>query len=321
MRTKKTSLCICFWEQKLPHKFFVVILGLDDFKLVLKKTRILWNTKDSLMKLFWKDSEIHEENIWSMFQVVFLNEIILCWNIIFYGKVDARTYTCDCFTWSVSFWNIVEENISALLQLSSISWSEKIWARVLISCQGFQDFRAALLIIWGLREAKRVREILIHRVQARKSSFPTPDKNSWNRQLLSCSRGFHRKFQRDNFFLGKTRSRILQVKSQVMQFCARGVCKCACVPLCQLQKFLSGSIFLVVKKAKSFVINFHWNSSFVSLCLSAHTWFPTVLMTLWISSFNTYRIQRIWHRDEQSKRTKDAYIICETTGGPRIFIG
>ena len=22
------------------------------------------------------------------------------------------------------------------------------------------------------------------------------------------------------------------------------------------------------------------------------------------------------HRDEQSKRTKDAYIICETTGGP-----
>ena len=25
--------------------------------------------------------------------------------------------------------------------------------------------------------------------------------------------------------------------------------------------------------------------------------------------------------DEQSKRTKDAYIICETAGGPRIFIG
>ena len=183
------------------------------------------------MKLFWKDSEIHEENIWSMFQVVFVNEIILCWNIIFYGKVDARTYTCDCFTWSVSFWNIVEENISALLQLSSISWSEKIWARVLISCQGFQDFRAALLIIWGLREAKRVREILIHRVQARKSSFPTPDKNSWNRQLLSCSRGFHRKFQRDNFWQNAITNSSSKVSSNAILRgrCAQ-MCMCAALP-------------------------------------------------------------------------------------------
>ena len=185
------------------------------------------------MKLFWKDSEIHEENIWSMFQVVFLNEIILCWNIVFYGKVDARTYTCDCFTWSVSFWNIVEENISALLQLSSISWSEKIWARVLISCQGFQDFRAALLIIWGLREAKRVREILIHRVQARKSSFPTPDKNSWNRQLLSCSRGFHRKFQRDNFFSWQnaiTNSSSKVSSNAILRARCVQMCMCAALP-------------------------------------------------------------------------------------------
>ena len=75
-----------------------------------------------------------------------------------------------------------------------------------------------LLIIWGLREAKRVREILIHRVlQLRKSSFPTPDKNSWNhRRQLSYSSWFHRKFQRDNFWQNAITNSSSKVK--VMQF-------------------------------------------------------------------------------------------------------
>ena len=137
----------------------------------------------------------------------------------------------------------------AALFRSSISWSEKIWAQVLISCQV-----SALLIIWGLREAKRVREILIHRVlQPRKSSFPTPDKNSWNhRRQLSYSSWFHRKFQRDNFWQNAITNSSSKVSSNAI-----------------LANVHKPKILLSSKSRESFnttcLINFHWNSSFVSL--------------------------------------------------------
>ena len=40
-------------------------------------------------------------------------------------------------------------------------------------------------------------------------------------------------------------------------------------------------------------------------------------------NFNGFKAESLEYdtEDEQSKRTKDAYIICETAGGPRIFIG
>ena len=127
---------------------------------------------------------------------------LLCWKMASYGNWIPPRRISDYFLCPCHFEILFRKNVifgmprRAALFRSSISWSEKIWVQVLISCQV-----SALLIIWGLREAKRVREILIHRVlQPRKSSFPTPDKNSWNHRRQPNSSWFHRKFQRDNFW-------------------------------------------------------------------------------------------------------------------------
>ena len=107
---------------------------------------------------------------------------------------------------SVSFWNIVQEKCDLWYAppRSIISFVHfLIWENLSSSFDQLSSVWSlgALLIIWGLREAKRVREILIHRVlQLRKSSFPTPDKNSWNHRRQFNSSWFHRKFQRDNFW-------------------------------------------------------------------------------------------------------------------------
>ena len=142
-----------------------------------------------------------------------------CWKMASYGNWIPPRRISDYFLCPCHFEILFRKNVifgmprRAALFRSSISWSEKIWAQVLISCQV-----SALLIIWGLREAKRVREILIHRVlQPRKSSFPTPDKNSWNHRSQLKLFMISQKIPTGQFF-GKTRSRILQVKSQVMQF-------------------------------------------------------------------------------------------------------